>query len=105
MFEGWSRKDEGEGMKKDRKQLGKHDWSGECDPGGGKYCPYDTFSVGIFRWRRGMTKALVRGKVILRIKGDTYNPQAVYDAAEKWCYAMDKGMMPAFKTLNMGWTK
>ena len=91
-------------MKKDRKREGRYDWSGACAPGGVKYCLHDTFSVGIFQWVQGKGK-LKKGRVVLRIKGDTYNPQAVYDAAEKLCYAMDKGMMLACKTLNMGFSR
>jgi hypothetical protein len=33
-------------MKKDRKHLGKYDWSGDCDPNGNNSFPHsDTFSV------------------------------------------------------------
>ena len=93
-------------MRKDRKKLGKHDWSGSGDPSLPDAFRYETFSVGIFQWIATKSfSGLKRGKVVLRIKGDTTNPQPVYDAAETWCDWMDKGKMPDFKTLNMGFGK
>jgi hypothetical protein len=94
-------------MKKDRKQLWKYDWYGMCDPGnpglyGIKYNPYDAFSVSIRQWISGRTK-MIRGPIVLRIKGCVNNPQPVYDAAEYWCDEIDKGHMPGFKSVNMGW--
>lgn len=91
-------------MKKSRKQLWKYDWYGDCDPNGKNSYPHsDTFSVGVFQWIHGQTKPMIRGPVRLRIKGNTTNSQPVYDAAEYWCDEMDKGHMPGFKSVNMGW--
>jgi hypothetical protein len=94
-------------MKKDRKHLGNYDWSGDCDPNGNNSYPHsDTFSVGIFRWiAKNNFSGIKKGKVILRIKGDTSNPKDVYDAADSWCDMMDAGKMPTFKTVNMGFSK
>lgn len=87
--------------KEDRKKLGKYDWHGSCAPDQVQCYRYGTFSVGIFQWLQGAGK-LKKGKAVLRIKGDTSNPTPVYDAAETWCDWMDKGKMPEFRTLNMG---
>lgn len=86
--------------KKDRKKVGRYDWHGSLDPEG-QYFRYGTFSVGIFQWLQGAGK-MKKGKVVLRIKGDTGKPTPVYDAAETWCDWMDKGKMPDIKTLNLG---
>jgi hypothetical protein len=89
--------------KNDRKKLWKYDWCGDCDPNGKNSFPHgETFSVGIRQWIPGRTRPMIRGPVCLRIKGNPSYPKPVYEAAESWCDRMDKGEMPDFKMLNMG---
>jgi hypothetical protein len=78
--------------RKDRKQEGKHDWSGSCAPG--SFLLNATFSVGIFEWvLTSDGKGLKKTAVKYRIKGYSSNPDAVYARAEEVCDVMDLGMM------------
>lgn len=87
-------------MKKDRKQLGRHDWSGRFDPYRDPYGDCSTFSVGIFQWekKKGANamdfvcgNGLKRGPVKYRVKGSTAHPKRVYERAEFICDQMDRG--------------
>jgi hypothetical protein len=78
--------------RKDRKQEGKHDWSGSCAPD--KYGWNTTFSVGVFEWvKKSDGKGLKKTAVKYRIKGYSIKPEAVYARAEEVCDMMDRGMM------------
>jgi hypothetical protein len=91
--------------RKNRKQEGRHDWSGMWDPHQ-MQGSHVTFSVGIFQWRdKTFKKGLRRGEVVLRIKGWCSDPQRVYDTAELWCDKLDNGEDPGVKTLSVGVTR
>ena len=84
--------------KKDRKQAGKHDWSGSCYPKDGNGWNH-TFSVGIFKWLPKSTrKGLKRSAVIYRVRGYTEDPKSVYYRAESLCDEMDGGYIPKTKS-------
>lgn len=85
-----------------RKQEGKYDWFGTCDPGRDPAIKalYKSFSVGIFQWRKNSKGKLTRGGIELRIIGSTYEPEKVYELAEFWCERLDEGSNPGVKTLN-----
>jgi hypothetical protein len=71
------------------KQLGKHDYSGNCAPTN-KYCIWETFSVGIFEWIPAKF-GLKKSKVKVRVSGSTYEPEEVYAKAEEICKQLDSG--------------
>jgi hypothetical protein len=76
--------------RKDRKQEGKHDWSGSCSPG--SFVLNATFSVGIFEWvLTSDGKGLKKTAVKYRIKGYSSNPEAVYARSDEVCDVMDRG--------------
>jgi len=86
--------------KKDRKKNLKHDYSGDCVPGGKYSGGYLKFSVGIFQWLpKAGGKGLKKSKVIYRISGFCANPDAVYRRAEFICERLDSGdMLPKRKS-------
>ena len=78
----------------DRKQVNRHDWSGNCMPGK-DFVSSSTFSVGVFQWvpmsKSWSCARLKKSKVIHRVKGKTANPEAVYAKAGEICDALDIG--------------
>ena len=70
------------------KYEGMWDWSGACDPSRWqtRSVRMHTFSVGCFQWlKKASRNGFKKGRVQYRIKGDTDNPQEVYDAAATYC--------------------
>ena len=74
----------------DRKQVNKHDWSGNCMPGS-DFVSSSTFSVGIFKWVEKKSGGLKKSRVVHRVYGRTANPEAVYAKAGEICDALDIG--------------
>jgi len=91
----------------DRKQEGKHDYSGSYDPNALVKPPYSgsarTFSVGIFKWLpRANGKGLKKSAVVYRIRGLRSYPEEVYDAAERCCTYLDNGGKYPTKSISVG---
>ena len=82
-------------MRKDRKQAGRHDWDGNCKPGGiQQFSSQTTFSVGIFKWlTKARGKGLKRSAVVYRVKGSVERPECVYMRAEIICDCLDVGVV------------
>ena len=78
-------------MKKDRKVLGKHDYSGECNPDNPVAGSFRTFSVGVFEWLPKSKSGLKKSKAKIRIRGYTSDPETVYALAERFCDMLDRG--------------
>ena len=77
--------------KKDKKELGRHDWSGK--PGLGV-----TFSCGIFEWIKPVGGGgLKKSKIKIRVCGYASYPDQVYRLAEKFCDMLDAGKDPGVK--------
>lgn len=67
------------------KAEGTMDFYGFYDPAHGP-THYSTFSVAVFRWvLRADGKGTKRGPVIVRISGQTDNPEPVYEKALARC--------------------
>ncbi len=86
-----------------KKEMYKHDYSGNCGPYGAEYFSNTTFSVGCFRWipKAGGT-GLKKSAVKIRIKGYSFDPQKVYDKAEEICRKLNAGWLPKTKTIFVG---
>ena len=82
-----------------RKILGRHDFSGNCDPRKSKW-RYDTFSVGIFQWvEKSGGKGMKKSPVKFRVYGPTKFADVVYRQANKLCDEMDAGKFPSTKSV------
>jgi len=80
------------------KEVGKHDYSGEYEPGKSRHRS-QTFSVGVFEWlQKSDRKGLKRGAAKVRIIGSSCYPDAVYAEAERCCDLLDAGQELGFKT-------
>lgn len=79
--------------------VGKHGWSGSCAPGASHY-RFDTFSVGVFEWLPSR-KGCKRGKVKVRVKGSTADPERVYEMARRVVVQLDAGEHISAKTLSV----
>ncbi len=56
------------------------DYNGACIPDGNPF--WKTFSVGIFQWLpKSNGKGLKKGKIVKRIKGSSYEKEAVFKLA------------------------
>lgn len=75
-------------------QAGKHDYAGACDPAG-KILPtfrYETFSVGVFRWRqKAAGRGLKKGPTLVRVVGSMGQPELVYAKALEIVRLLDAG--------------
>lgn len=71
----------------------KHGYDGQCSPRNTQYqWRHDTFSLGIFPLIPRKTKVgYKRGAVIVRVKGWTSDPDAVYEKAQKIVELLDAG--------------
>jgi len=83
-------------------EIGKHEFSGFCDPGVTGTRLWKTFSVGIFQLipkkdRKGRKK----GKVKVRVYGEASNPGAVYERAREICYQLDVGTYDGPKNVRV----
>ena len=68
----------------------KYGYSGACIPDGGKF--FNTFSVGIFRWIPTWDgKRRKKGKVLVRVKGKTSEPDKVYAKAKEIISLLESG--------------
>lgn len=86
----------------ENKEVGKHDFYGDCAPGRFKSLG-NTFSVGIFQWElKADGKRLKKGPVKYRIKGSTSFPEKVYNRARVVCYELNKGWVPKHKSETVG---
>ena len=75
----------------DRKQVNRHDWSGNCMPGK-DFVSCSTFSVGVFKWvPMASCAGLKKSRVVHRVYGRTANPEAVYAKAGEICDLLDIG--------------
>jgi len=77
-------------------ELGKYDFDGECAPHRNPSHKWATFTLGIFEWeakkgyrvRQGIPippSGLKRGKILVRVKGETANPEPAYAEARDRC--------------------
>lgn len=79
------------------KELGKHEYTGICQPGDGKCIYFETFSVGVFEWiGKAGTKGnnpehLKKSVVKVRVYGLVKHPEKVYDKALEICALLDAG--------------
>lgn len=70
----------------------KHGYDGQCSPRNEYKWRHDTFSLGIFPLiRRKSGQGWKRGAVIVRVKGWTSDPDAVYEKAQKIVELLDAG--------------
>ncbi len=85
-----------------KKELGKHGFSGSVTPGESDYSHYWTFSVGCFQWLVKSGGGLKKGKVKVRVKGLSKNPELVYAEATRICELLDKSTYQGPKTVKVG---
>jgi hypothetical protein len=84
------------------KTAGTHDFEGACAPGSMTFCQWDTFSVGIFEWvPKSSGRGSKRGKVKVRVKGSTSDPDSVAAKAREIVAALDAGAYIGPKTVNV----
>ena len=86
-----------------KKEVYKHGWSGRGDPRKEKgRFNFVIFSVGCFQWVvRAHGKGLKKGKVIIRIIGNSSDTERVYEMADLVCRQLDKGWIPDKKSLRV----
>lgn len=71
-------------------ELGKYDFDGECAPHRGPSGHWTTFTLGIFEWEaKASGKGLKRGKILVRVKGQTANPGPAYEEARDRCRTLN----------------
>lgn len=83
-------------------KVNTHDYSGVCSPNPDNYILAKTFSVGVFKWiptKDG--KGVKKSAVIVRIKGYSFNPEPVYQMAERVCKELDNGTYSGTKTITV----
>ena len=74
-------------------RAGTWDFSGQCAPGGEWPATYKTFSLGIFQWEpRSGGKGTKKGKVQLRVVGQTNDPEAATARAREVCGSLNAGV-------------
>ena len=79
--------------KKNRKFVGKYDWSGSCAPSGNSSSA-GTFSVGIFTWEpNASASGLKKSAVVYRVRGYVQDADKVFERAEYLCDQFDSGRL------------
>ncbi len=73
------------------KELGKHDFSGSCDPAEGRFGGMRSFSVGCFQWVAASGGGPKKGKVKVRVRGGRNHTEAIHAEARRICDLLDKG--------------
>ena len=84
-----------------RKQLYRHDFSGQCDPKARSLASpgtFNTFSVGVFQWTPKTKGGLKKSPAKYRIRGLVGNPEPVYARAREVCRILDAGECPPTKS-------
>ena len=81
-------------------QAGEHDFDGACAP----RPPFGsnlTFSVGVFEYVEKRSVGLKRGKVKVRVKGPTSDPERVFAKAREIVEQLDAGTYTGPKNVSV----
>ena len=82
-------------------QAGKHGFDGACAPDSALGCKWDTFSVGVFEYVEKRSVGLKRGKVKVRVKGPTSDPERVFAKAREIVEQLDAGTYTGPKNVSV----
>lgn len=84
-------------------EPGKHDFSGYCAPNEkGSWKHQETFSVGIFQWLpKANWDCCKKSAVIVKVKGQTSDPEAVYAKAREIVAQLDAGTYTGTKNVTV----
>lgn len=88
------------------KIVGQYDFYGSCAPredGSLRLSSMETFTLGIFRIESySHSKKIMRGQVLLRVKGDASDPSPAYALARQICDALEAGKpLSSFKKIEV----
>ena len=79
-----------------------HGFDGQCSPKNDYPWRHDTFSLGVFEMlKRKSGAGYKRGRVLVRIKGWTSDPDPVYEEARRIKDLLDTGKYSGPKTVNL----
>lgn len=80
-------------------KLGRYDFDGACAPHNNPHGNYHNFTLGIFEWEaKSGGKGLKRGKILVRVMGETANPEPAYFEARDRCALLNNEPRPTPST-------